>query len=271
MNKGRWLFFSLLALAPVLAVADSAYVTEQVYVELRSEAHYESPVVHRVLAGTPLETTEQRGDFMLVRDASGRQGWIESRELTLEPPARVRAEQLDRELEAARAELSRAQEQLRQAHTVMAEDSAAEKARVTAQAQFKRENAQLHAKLGQTEKLLAKSQAELEQAQAALAQEAATTKELASQLATYVSAKNRPAPSDPTQPLAAGVGSGDEPLPAGAAEEPDPYARFLRLLRSVDVLWAGISFAMLLIGFGVGVIWLRERHRRKLGGMYLRI
>lgn len=36
-------------------------------------------------------------------------------------------------------------------------------------------------------------------------------------------------------------------------------------------LWLAVSFAMLGIGFALGVFWLREHNRKKLGGMYLRI
>lgn len=32
-----------------------------------------------------------------------------------------------------------------------------------------------------------------------------------------------------------------------------------------------LSFAMLVLGFVAGAVWLRERNRKKLGGMYLRI
>jgi uncharacterized protein YgiM (DUF1202 family) len=35
--------------------------------------------------------------------------------------------------------------------------------------------------------------------------------------------------------------------------------------------WLVLAFAMLWLGFGAGVVWLRERHRKKLGGMYLRV
>ncbi len=35
--------------------------------------------------------------------------------------------------------------------------------------------------------------------------------------------------------------------------------------------WMAFSFAMLILGFFAGVIWLREVNRKKLGGMYLRI
>ncbi len=36
-------------------------------------------------------------------------------------------------------------------------------------------------------------------------------------------------------------------------------------------LWLAVCFAMLGIGFALGVFWLREHNRKKLGGMYLRI
>jgi hypothetical protein len=35
--------------------------------------------------------------------------------------------------------------------------------------------------------------------------------------------------------------------------------------------WLVLAFAMLWLGFGAGIVWLRERHRKKLGGMYLRV
>lgn len=40
---------------------------------------------------------------------------------------------------------------------------------------------------------------------------------------------------------------------------------------NLDLLWLGISFAMLIAGFAAGVLWLRERTRRKLGGMHIRV
>ncbi|MEJ2106145.1 MAG: TIGR04211 family SH3 domain-containing protein [Acidiferrobacteraceae bacterium] len=37
------------------------------------------------------------------------------------------------------------------------------------------------------------------------------------------------------------------------------------------IVWLLVAFAMLVVGFVAGVIWLREVNRKKLGGMYLRI
>ncbi|MEE8511794.1 MAG: hypothetical protein V3S36_04065, partial [Acidiferrobacterales bacterium] len=67
-----------------------------------------------------------------------------------------------------------------------------------------------------------------------------------------------------------GHGSGDEPQPE-PVPEPDFKQRFLDFVGVLDLLWLGISFAMLIMGFVVGAVWLRERNRRRLGGMYLRI
>ena len=39
----------------------------------------------------------------------------------------------------------------------------------------------------------------------------------------------------------------------------------------VHLLWIGISFAMLVVGFFSGIAWLRERYRKRLGGMHLRV
>lgn len=39
----------------------------------------------------------------------------------------------------------------------------------------------------------------------------------------------------------------------------------------LHLLWIGISFAMLVVGFLSGVAWLRKRHRKRLGGMHLRV
>jgi len=38
-----------------------------------------------------------------------------------------------------------------------------------------------------------------------------------------------------------------------------------------SLAWLIVSFAMLIIGFVAGVIWVRESIRKRMGGMYLRV
>jgi len=67
----------------------------------------------------------------------------------------------------------------------------------------------------------------------------------------------------------------DKPQPEA---QPEPTAEANDAVSSAnshqfgfDSLWFGISFAMLIIGFIAGALWIRERTRRKLGGMHIRV
>ena len=184
------------AAASALADTDTAYVSDKVYVDIRTDAHYESPVAHRLLAGTMLEVLEQSGDFTRVRDAQGRVGWIENRELTRELPAALHQAETERELATMRTELVKTQRDLQQAQKAMAEDTADEKAIAAAQAQLKRELAAADARLkenqstlGRTQAALAAAQGELARTKAALLEETAKRQKLA----TEVTQQNAPA------------------------------------------------------------------------------
>jgi SH3 domain protein len=262
----------LLTAGPALA-ADTVYVTDKVYVDVRSDPHYESPVVHRLLAGTPLEVLGQQGVFTQVRDPQGRVGWIETGEVTADLPSRMRAEQLESQLEAVRSELARTQSQLDQAHQAMTEDSASEQALRNAQATLKRDLDASRSKLAQAQTELAQLRAELEHTKTALGEETAKRTKLADALATRKAAREAHAQAVKQlhSALTSGYvrGSGDETqafLPPSSEGE-----RLLVWLKSLDYLWLAISFAMLVLGFVAGAIWLRQRSRRKMGGMYLRI
>ncbi|MFQ5993587.1 MAG: TIGR04211 family SH3 domain-containing protein [Acidiferrobacterales bacterium] len=255
---------------------ETAYVTDKVFIDLRSEAHYESPIAHKILSGTTLEVLEQLGDFTRVRDASGREGWIENHELMHEPPARVLQTQLQTELAKLRAELKDTQQKLEQAQAVLAEDDAEAKELTSAQAKLKRQLASLRAKLKETETKLAKTQD-------TLTQERARAEELAAELAETAQGPGQTPQlgevADITPLVTASAkarepvhfpGSGDEPY-ASEIPEPGIKAYLIRFLPSLNLLWLGISFAMLLVGFVTGAVWLRVRNQRKLGGMRIRI
>ncbi len=272
MNKvGALLGLVLVVISP--AWAQTAYVTESVYVDIRADPHIESAVIHRVLAGEALEVLEQAGDFSRVRDAQGREGWIEGRDLMQESPARIREASLKRELAELKAELANARAQLEITQGALAEDNADAKQLANAHKKLRRRFAAVQSRLAKTEEALTASQVGLKEVEALLAQESAKSKEITDQLAqqaaaTEVAVAQAQALQEPVE--SGSGGSGDEPQmgpasPVGATE------RFYNFLKSLDFLWLGISFAMLIIGFAAGVIWLREVNRKRLGGMYLRI
>ncbi len=291
MMKRTWVM-SVMTLWAASVWGETAFVSDKVYVDIRADAHYESPVAHRLLAGTRLEVLEQSGDFTRVRDAQGRLGWIENRELTRDLPAALRQAEVERDLATMRAELAKARRDLEQAQKALAEDSVDEKAIAAAQADVKGQLAATRARLAETQATLAKAQAavaksqqELNRTKVALAQQTARNDELSSRLAAKAVPASPPAAMKPAPPLAPAasveaataeaeqmvVGSGDGPLPPLAPEAPTAWQRLAARVAALDFLWLGISFAMLLVGLALGAVWWRERYRRKLGGMYLRI
>ncbi|GMQ90045.1 MAG: hypothetical protein BMS9Abin10_0389 [Gammaproteobacteria bacterium] len=279
--RAVYLLLASLLAAPAAALAETAYVSDKVFIDVRGGPNYENPVVHKMLAGTTLEVLDKVGDFTRIRDGNGREGWIENRELTAEVPARLRYATLERELAGVRAELARTQEQLGKTQAVLDEDDADRKALIKAQAKLKRQ-------LASTRSRLAKSREKLEQAQAARLAKA----EAAADQPEIPPAPALPAPMVAADAAGATAAAQTEAQPdtlsgmpeTGRAEggwdgvllvEPDADSgfkqRFLDFVRALDFVWLGISFAMLVIGFAVGAVWLRERNRRRLGGMYLRI
>ncbi|GMQ90905.1 MAG: hypothetical protein BMS9Abin11_0210 [Gammaproteobacteria bacterium] len=57
---------------------------------------------------------------------------------------------------------------------------------------------------------------------------------------------------------------------ASRVREPEATS-FTEVFAGFSWLWLLFSFAMLIIGFWAGVVWLREHNRKKLGGMHLRV
>ncbi len=106
--------------------------------------------------------------------------------------------------------------------------------------------------LAATREELTRARAELKALRAELERSQAQVKSLEAALAQ----QKAPTADNPPTPTAAAPAA--PPSPEGLASR-------------AHVLWAVISFAMLGIGFALGVVWLREQQRRKLGGMYLRI
>ena len=100
---------------------------------------------------------------------------------------------------------------------------------------------------------------QLKKAQAAAAEQAAKIKEL-EQVAREAAEKAAAAPPPPP-PAPTPV---EPPAPPVGKTPGDTGFTF-------SYLWLGISFAMLVIGFGAGVKWVRESIRKRSGGMYLRI
>jgi SH3 domain protein len=196
------LLLALTGLSP-LAAAETAYITDQLYITLREGQANDTAAIKTVVAGTRLEVLQRLAGFALVKEPQGAEGWVAERYLTADAPARNRLDSVSAELKQVQADASALRNQL----------AAAQKALVDEQQKGRALDARLR--------------------------EAAAG-------ATAIAPAAAPTPE--------------------TVAEPAPQRRGF-----FSLPWAAISFAMLLAGFGLGVLWLRERTRRKLGGMHIRV
>jgi uncharacterized protein YgiM (DUF1202 family) len=200
---------TFLLLLPVFAQAETAYVTDRLYVSIREGQGPDSPAVKSVATGTEVEVLQRLGGFALVREPEGSEGWIAERYLVASAPTRALLDSTNTELNQAQSELKTVRQQL-----AASQKSAKDAAR----------------------QISALEQRLKEQGEAA----PATTK---------ASEMPEQAPS---------------PTGVDSEESGHPGDQF-------SWVWLLIAFAMLVVGFVSGALWLREVNRKKMGGMYLRI
>lgn len=106
-----------------VAQAETVYVAERLRIGLRAEVVETSAVVKTVETGTPLEVVERFDKLARVRDPEGTEGWIETRYLSPEPPARLQLTRLQQDLAKSRTQAAEAQAQLKKSQTTVAEQA----------------------------------------------------------------------------------------------------------------------------------------------------
>jgi uncharacterized coiled-coil protein SlyX len=191
----RAILFMLLLAAVTVARAETVYVSERQFVNLRGDFVDAALVVKRLESGAALEVLERTDLLWRVRDTQGAEGWIEPRLVGTAVPARLRVATLEKEIGQLKAALAAERDKLKGLEASLA---------------------------SQKEKL-----------------------------------------ADTKEKLAA-VASVPPPLPEPAVVGETKGFAF-------SLTWLAISFAMLGVGIIVGVIWIREGIRRRMGGMYLRV
>jgi len=115
------------------AQAQPRYVTDEFEVNLRTGTSNAHAILRLLPSGTPLEVLENDADsgYTRVRTAGGVEGWVLTRYLTAQPPARERLEALQARTQAAEAQV-RAQDVTLERLTA-AHDEALQRARTLEQ------------------------------------------------------------------------------------------------------------------------------------------
>lgn len=105
MRKARLIVFLLILGNPVFGFAETSWVSDQFEITMRSGPSTENAIILMLTSGTALEVLESDAGngYAKVRTASGREGWVLSRYLMSQQPARERIVGLTEELNRARA------------------------------------------------------------------------------------------------------------------------------------------------------------------------
>jgi len=91
------------ALGAPHACAASAYVSDELVLNVYSEINQQGQRLATLHSGAALETLGTSGDFTQVRLSDGTTGWVKTSYLTAHEPATVRVKQLEEELDRSRA------------------------------------------------------------------------------------------------------------------------------------------------------------------------
>lgn len=89
--------------APSTARAATAYVTDELVLNVYSEQNQQSQRLATLHSGANVETLATSGDYTQVRLGDGVTGWVKSTFLTTNVPPAVRVKQLEEELDRSRA------------------------------------------------------------------------------------------------------------------------------------------------------------------------
>jgi SH3 domain protein len=137
---GLWV---LLAALP--ALAEPAWVTGEVRLNLRSGPGNQHQILGVLKTGDPLQVLERSEDWAKVRTAAGQEGWVPGGFLQTQPPAPTRPEDLDDEVARLRGVLesteAEASDLRRKSEELSANDSE-QKAEIE---RLTKENYRLHA------------------------------------------------------------------------------------------------------------------------------
>lgn len=118
------IFFVLFAITPAIAMAETAYITDKLYVGLREGQGNEYPVAKSIVSGTAVEVLQRGNGFTLVREPGGVEGWVADRYLVDTAPAKASPDVSSAQLANIQADLDKARKQL-----ALSQQSASEQAK----------------------------------------------------------------------------------------------------------------------------------------------
>jgi SH3 domain protein len=115
--KRKIALLGILGLAPVLAGAETAYVTDMLRLGIHNAEDTSDRPFDNLVSGTQLEVLERATNYARVRTPGGQEGWVKSAYIVAEKPAQARIAEAEAEIERLRTALNVAQDAHDEAET----------------------------------------------------------------------------------------------------------------------------------------------------------
>ena len=113
MRKLRWWLLGLVASVPLVAYAETAYITEKLEVPVRSGESREYRIIRYLQAGTRVEMIQTyESGYTKIRDERGREGFVLGRDLVDRAPSFVIAGRLEAEVAKQRETIKRLEQDI---------------------------------------------------------------------------------------------------------------------------------------------------------------
>jgi SH3 domain protein len=89
-----WLFAVIFWLVPLLAGAETVYVTDNLRIGVRPAPDNNAAPIGVVVSGTKMDVLKRSDDYVKIRSAEGIEGWIKEIHITKEAPVRLQLDQI---------------------------------------------------------------------------------------------------------------------------------------------------------------------------------
>lgn len=110
--KSVMVFLLSMVLLPSLVQAETAFVTDNLFVSIRDGQGKEFSTIKSVVAGTELEVLQRQDGFVQVREPGGVEGWIARRYLVNAAPGIAKLRTTNNKLKLANGKVARLKKQL---------------------------------------------------------------------------------------------------------------------------------------------------------------
>lgn len=114
LNTWSWMVLIGLLILPAASVAETAYVTENFEITMRTGPGSDRKIISLIQSGKALEILEKGAEWSMVRAPNGKQGWVLNRYLTASQPCAMVRDRIRQDYDVLTAKYKDMKEKLNQ-------------------------------------------------------------------------------------------------------------------------------------------------------------